>query len=113
VDGNPNDSVCINVQFLAGYAGIDEDLASQVKFSEAYPNPASNKVSFNYALPAQLSSGATLVLRNLLGSEVKTAVITDKQGKLTLDVTDVQAGVYFYSLIVDNTTLVTRKLVIR
>lgn len=108
-----NDSVCINIHFLAGYAGISQYLKDNVKFSEAWPNPASSNVSFSYSLPADLASVSHLVIRNLLGSEVKDISLENSQGKLSFSITDLRPGVYFYSLMINNTAFLTRKLVVR
>jgi len=109
---NPNDSVCVNVRYLAGYAGIAPTSEDQFRISEAYPNPATANVSFSYTLPSAVSS-ATFVVRNLLGSEVKSFNLDEAQGKLNFSVTDLQAGVYFYSVVMNNSTMLTRKLVVK
>ncbi|MEI6576050.1 MAG: T9SS type A sorting domain-containing protein [Bacteroidota bacterium] len=113
LDNNANDSVAINVHFYAGYAGINDPIAAKIQFSDAYPNPARNNVSFTYSLPSVTSGNASVTVRNLLGSEVKNIAITDKQGKLNFSVADLESGVYFYSLIVDNASVLTRKLIIK
>ncbi|MCX6235688.1 MAG: T9SS type A sorting domain-containing protein [Bacteroidetes bacterium] len=108
---DPNDSASVLVNFIAGYAGLTDDLKKKIELSEAFPNPASNSTSFNYSLPSGIKNGS-LVVRNLLGSKVKETIITGQQGKFVLNTSDLQKGIYLYSLIVDNQTILTRKLLV-
>lgn len=89
-----------------------EDLISHYEFSNAYPNPASSNVYFNYSFYS-IDGLVELKVRDLLGGEVQRVVITDNQGKLALDVNDLNSGVYFYSLIINGEPQFTRKLVVK
>jgi hypothetical protein len=43
---------------------------------------------------------------------VKEVAIADKQGIAKLNVSDLNAGIYFYSIIVDNKQVTTKKLIV-
>ena len=105
----PTDTVCVNVTFAAFPQGI-KDL-SNITLSDAYPNPANNSVNFSCSVPQ--SSGAKLILRNILGSVVKEVDIAGISGKFSLNTSELADGVYFYSFLVNGTPRVTKKLVIR
>ncbi|RLD52913.1 MAG: hypothetical protein DRJ05_16990, partial [Bacteroidetes bacterium] len=100
----------INVNFVST-VGVEENNFDNIYLSSAYPNPASTFVSLDYDLKDM--NGAKLVVYNLLGSAVKDIQITEDIGKIKMDVTDLDEGIYFYSLLVDNKTVKTQKLVVR
>jgi len=109
---NPDDSVRVKVQFAFNMVGLEERFArGEFLFSPAYPNPAASKARFDFRLPEGIP--ATLHLRNLLGSEVARTPLNDAQGVLSLDVSTLTDGVYFYTLVVGPEAVVTRKLVVK
>ncbi|MPM33863.1 hypothetical protein SDC9_80444 [bioreactor metagenome] len=107
---NTNDSIAVIVVYNAGTASISDRPAS-VEFSNAFPNPASSFVNFNYEL--QGTSEADFVITDLLGSEIFSTKLQNEKNKLSVDVTNFNAGVYFYSLRVDGKLYFTRKLIVR
>ncbi|MCX6271131.1 MAG: T9SS type A sorting domain-containing protein [Bacteroidetes bacterium] len=107
------DSASLTVYWNAGYVGIDETLPFGIRFSPAYPNPATNQVSFTYNFPSGTLLPAKVQLTNLLGEVVKTVNIDDNQGKLVLPLDNLHSGIYFYSLLVKEQSLITRKLIVR
>ena len=101
----------INVTYVAATVGIEENNLNEVYLSNAYPNPASTTVSLDYDLKDV--NGAKLVVYNLLGSVVKDIQIPDAMGKLKVNIADLDDGIYFYSLLVKNETVKTKKLVVK
>ncbi len=108
---NPNDSVCFYANFLASSVGMGEFEDNKLSVSNAYPNPASSQTSFDYVLP-QSASKASIRIHNLLGAVVRESVLTDRTGKTTLNISDLNDGVYFYSIIVNNETIETKRLIV-
>jgi len=109
---NVNDTVCFYVNYMGIGLGLNDAAINNTEFSNAYPNPANTSTTFNY----KIQSGAvntTLIIRNLIGSVVKEARIDDQQGKLVISTQELKAGIYFYSLIVDDKNLLTKKLVVK
>jgi len=107
---NPDDSVCFYTEFNAGPVGIDE-FSKDVAVSNAYPNPASSQTSIDYVLPYSASS-ASIKIHNLLGAVVRETVLTDRTGKVTINISGLKDGVYFYSVMVNNETIEARRLVV-
>jgi len=105
-----SDFSTINVTYVASTVGIEENL-NEIFLSNAYPNPASTVVSLDYDLKDV--NDAKLVIYNLLGSVVRDVQINDAIGKLKVNVSDMDDGIYFYSLLVNNETVKTQKLVIK
>jgi len=109
-DSDTTNAVAVNVEYEATLVGINE-LLDDVVFSEAYPNPATNQVSFNYSLPSGINE-AQVIIRDILGSTVATRLITNQEGKITMNTENLTNGMYFYSIIVNENIVSSRKLVI-
>jgi hypothetical protein len=78
--------------------------------SEASPNPANSLTGINYVTDGK--SNSKIIIYNLLGTAVKEVRLNNKQGSLILATSDLDAGVYYYSLVSGSKTLSTKKLVI-
>ncbi len=108
---NINDSIAFVVKFIAGSGvGID-DAKPSIEISNLYPNPATNSVSIKYDLNGV--NNAQLEIRNVLGSLVKKVSVNESNGLLSVDVSDLTNGVYFYSFIVNNEIIKSKKLIIQ
>lgn len=106
-----HDMFVINVTFKYSLDGI-EDYSSVEKFSNAYPVPASDVVNFDYSLNSSVHN-AMVAVYNLMGQEVLRSNISSMSGKLSLNISDLADGIYFYSLIVNGKTEKSNKLVVR
>ena len=107
---NPDDKFTINVTFTYSLEGI-EDYNSVETFSNAYPVPARDVVNFDYNFAS--SENAEVAIYNMMGQEVLRNNISGMSGKLSINVSDLTDGVYFYSLIVNGKTEKSSKLVVR
>ena len=108
-DADPNDSACVNVNYSTYPQGLTSH--SDVFSASAYPNPADQHVNFSFAVPG--NSGATLIIRNLLGNAVKDILIPGTSGKLNVYTGDLAEKVYFYSVLMNGKPQFTKKLVVR
>ena len=86
---------------------VEENLSNML--SNAYPNPASNFVNFDVEM--QNVQSASIAIYNMMGQEVVRQDINDSH--VSINVSDLTDGIYFYSLIVNNETVKTNKLVVR
>lgn len=107
---NPDDKFVINVTFKYSLDGI-EDYSSDEVFSNAYPVPAYDVVNFDYNFASSVD--AEVAIYNMMGQEVLRNNINGMSGKLSINVSDLTDGVYFYSLIVNGKTEKSSKLVVR
>ena len=107
---NINDSTYVIVTYEALPASINKPDFTRIDFSNPYPNPASSQTKINYTIPFTYEK-ATLILRNLIGTNVKEYVIDNPQGRIVLDLSDIKEGIYFYSLVIDGNVILTRKLI--
>ena len=107
-----NDTVQVVVRYRSYYLAVDESLANSITLSNAYPNPTHTTVNLDYSFDVNIDA-ATVKIVNLLGSVVKEVEMNQNANKLSIDVSNLNAGVYFYSVIVNNEIFQTKKLVIR
>lgn len=53
------------------------------------------------------------MIRDMAGRNIRKVIVPAGQGVIETDVSDIENGVYFYSLLSSNQVLFTRKLVIK
>lgn len=104
---NPDERVSIIVKFHKSGDGVDDN--AQFEMSQAYPNPASSTVNFDYSFSGNL----TAVVYNILGQEVLRENLNANTGKLSLSVADLNDGIYFCTMLVDGCASATQKFVVK
>jgi len=88
-----------------------EELSSLAILDDARPNPAKGSTWIGYTLPEQ-SHNVLLVVRNLLGSIVyNNKIDADSQG-FSLDVSNLNNGIYIYTLTINNHPVKSKRLVV-
>lgn len=109
---NPSDSVCATVRFSASPLGIQDVFTGDKSgISTTFPNPAKGVANINYALKNGWKT-ADLKVYSMLGAMVKKVNLKEDQGTLKLDVSSLPAGMYFYTLTVDNNNISTKKMLV-
>ena len=111
-DNDPNDSIAYVAEFYAGSGVGFAQTPKVLAQAKLYPNPAKNTVVLNYSVSGT-ASAVEFSLRNILGSEVRHFQLLNNSGKITIDISNLENGIYFYSLKTNDKILVTRKLVIQ
>jgi hypothetical protein len=89
--------------------GVDEDNANNFVF-DAYPNPANEKISFEYDLTNIRHKTAQIVIRNILGATVQIISVNGLSSNISSPI--LQAGMYTSSLVVDGKTISLKRFVI-
>ena len=106
---HPEDRATINVVFNKSGVGVRE--AAAVRFGQAYPNPASSVVNFDYNINA--GDRASVSVYNLLGQEVRSQQVNALQGRLSVSVADLKEGIYFCKLFVNGCAVKTEKFLVK
>ena len=105
----PGERSTIVVVFNKSGIGVRESAA--VQFGQAYPNPASSMVNFDYNINA--GDRASVSVYNLLGQEVRNQQLNSLQGHLSISVADLNEGIYFCKLFVNSCAVKTEKFVVK
>lgn len=103
----------IVVNYTTDEVGID-DTPVTAKLFNAYPNPATSNVTIQYDLTGHTASNnAQIVITSLVGNRVYTQPIHNASGKANIDLSNLVAGIYFYSLEVNGQAISTKKLIVK
>lgn len=109
---NVNDSVSVKVNYITSLNSINDISKADIYFSDAYPNPANNSTTIAYVLP-KATNTASIRISNILGSKISEYSLEDLNGRKTIDISNFNEGIYFYSLIVNNKIYFTKKLLVK
>ncbi|MBI9035481.1 MAG: T9SS type A sorting domain-containing protein [Bacteroidales bacterium] len=109
---NPNDRVSYTVTFSSDpNVGYEDQFVTGTKL-QAYPNPASSNCKLVYELPQDVRT-ATLTVFNVLGHKVVELPLENNSGAKNLDVSSLNNGLYFYSVMINNELYGTKKLIVK
>lgn len=105
-----NDSTGVTLRYNVS-VGINESVKADGNIYNAFPNPATALISVKYDMNQYADKGK-IVFHDMLGKKVKELELTDKQGTAKISVADLNAGVYFYTLMVNDKAIATKKIVV-
>lgn len=89
---------------------INADLTEQVRLAQNDPNPFSTTTSISMTIPTSVKE-ATLYVYDLNGKEVMHKAVTQRgTSATTLSASELEPGIYIYSLVTDGTIVETRKM---
>jgi hypothetical protein len=81
-------------------------------FLQNDPNPFSNTTTIRYSLPASIRN-ASIIITDLTGRTVRILAVTSTEyGKVNFGSQDIENGVYLYSLVTSEGTLITKRMVV-
>ena len=94
--------------------GFDDIIENEIAFElmQNYPNPFHNLTNIDFVLAE--NTRVTLIVQNLLGENIATIVDAElpaSKHSYSWDASNVQSGLYFYSLNVDGRTMVKKMIV--
>jgi hypothetical protein len=105
-----NDSIPFQATFSVTPVSVEKiDLNSNF-LSDFFPNPANEKVSFNYNV---LGGNSKIVIYNAIGSRVYESVLNPLEKTQSIDTEKFQSGIYFASLEVNGKLTNTKRLIIK
>ncbi|WKK73475.2 T9SS type A sorting domain-containing protein [Marivirga salinae] len=85
---------------------------NDVQVKSFFPNPTVKSAIMEYSINSG-ENDAKITLQNVLGSIVSTYELSPEENKLTISTEDLNPGVYFYTLTIDDEGLATRKLIVK
>lgn len=108
---NPNDSAYFIAEYNARGVGLNE-IPLVAKISNAYPNPANDFIYFDYSIPKSVVE-AKVIVRDIIGNNAREIELGNQEGTIRIETGDLKDGVYFYTILLDETVFTTKKLVIK
>lgn len=76
---------------------------------KAYPNPATDYVTFEYELPEYVEQ-STIIITSITGKVIKEFEVKDIAGQILWDTRTIENGIYFYALKRGDKTLTSGKV---
>jgi hypothetical protein len=112
LSGDPyksNDTTCVDLTLV----GIEDISQSGVVLMQNIPNPASAQTEISFTLPEP--GNCVITLRNTLGEQILSTQLSGQTGKNTFgfDVSNLEQGIYFYTLEYKDVVLTRRLSVIQ
>jgi hypothetical protein len=110
----PTESLALDLNFLVEAKPEKSNIytSRQITIHDVYPNPASSVAYIDYTLHADPHK-TKIVLHNILGSPIKEYELSAFESKVKLSVEDLNSGIYFYTLYINNEGVITRKLIVK
>ncbi len=110
LENNLYNSTSVKVIYKITPDGIDE--YSQVFESlKTYPIPAKDMLNIDYKFKKE-NINANVVILNILGETIYNQEITNNEGQIKINTSNLENGMYFYSIFVDNKSSVTKKFIV-
>jgi hypothetical protein len=109
---NEDENLTIVAKFVTTPDAIDENILSNISVSNIYPNPAMNFVNMDYDLPAEVKTASVKIV-NLLGSVMMEQQVDVDNSNMRMNISNLDGGIYFYSLLVNGEIYSTKKLIVR
>jgi hypothetical protein len=79
---------------------------------DVYPNPAVEEAFLDYHL-ANENVSAKILVHNILGNIIGEYPLSPLDKRVRIKTEDQSAGIYFYTLYVENEGVMTRKLIVK
>jgi hypothetical protein len=79
---------------------------------DVYPNPAVEEAFLEYDL-ANDNVNAKILVHNILGNIIGEYALSAIEKRIRIKIEDQSAGIYFYTLYVENEGVMTRKLIVK
>lgn len=109
---NPSDFIEFDVNFV-----VEEKLrpalyqSKIITLHELYPNPASDAAFIDYNLTSS-NTKVKIVLHNILGNTISEYGLSPHEKKLKIRTDELNPGIYFYTLYINNKGVRTQKLIV-
>jgi hypothetical protein len=83
-----------------------------ITLHDVYPNPVVTNARIDYDIHKE-SAKAKIIIHNILGSPLSIYDLLPSSNSVKIDADALNAGIYFYTLYVNNEGVVTRKLMVK
>jgi len=83
-----------------------------ITLHDVYPNPAVETAQIDYKIHRG-EPAYSITVRNLLGNIVSNYQLSQGENKLKMRTDDLNTGIYFFTLYIDNEGVMTRKMIVK
>lgn len=103
-----------DLNFAVEERSAKEDIFTHphIVLHDVYPNPVVDFAYVNYDITSD-DVEAKIVIHNILGNAIDEYSLPPTENKVKIRAESMNAGIYFYTLYLDNEGLVTRKLIVK
>ena len=111
---NPSEALEFDLNFAVEERSAKADIFThpQIIIHDVYPNPIVDYAFINYNMTSD-DVEAKIVIHNILGNPIDEYNLPSAENKVKIRAESMNAGIYFYTLYLDNEGLVTRKLIVK
>ena len=111
---NPGEAMEFELNFMVEEKVEKESIYSSrhITVYDVYPNPASVEAFVDYKVFDDKIK-AKIVIHNILGNAVDEYTLPFVENKVKIRAESLSAGIYFYTLYIDNEGVITQKLIVR
>ncbi|SKC43036.1 T9SS type A sorting domain-containing protein [Ohtaekwangia koreensis] len=111
---NPTQAMEFTVNFTVTEKPEKQSLYSSrfINLHDVYPNPVTDYAFVEYKILNEQVK-AKIIMHNLLGNSVGDYPLPSSESRVRIRVEDLNAGIYFYTLYLDNEGVMTRKLIVK
>ncbi len=112
--GNPQDMVdrliSVLIEEKPGKSFIYQ--SREITIQDIYPNPVQEQAFIDYKLHSELVK-AKITVHNILGKPMGDYDLPSSETRLKIQTDELVSGVYFYTVYLNNSGILTRKLIVR
>lgn len=103
-----------DLNFAVEERSAKEDIFTHphIVLHDVYPNPVVDYAFVNYDITND-DIEAKIVIHNILGNAIDEYNLPSSENKVKIRAESMNAGIYFYTLYLDNEGVVTRKLIVK
>lgn len=84
----------------------------RITLHDVYPNPVNDHAFVDYKILNERAK-ARIVIHNILGNVVGEYTLPFAENKVKIRTEELNSGIYFYTLYIDNEGVLTRKLIVK
>ncbi len=111
---NSSETLEFDLNFAVDERSSKEDIYSSphIIVHDVYPNPVVDYAYVNYMMLND-DVEAKIVIHNILGNPIDEYNLPSEENRVKIRAESMNAGIYFYTLYLDNEGVMTRKLIVK
>jgi hypothetical protein len=111
---NPTETMEFDLHFAIeeGSGKADIYTSPHITLHDVYPNPVTDYGFINYSILNE-AVAAKIIIHNILGNPIDEYSLPSSENKVKIRAESMNAGIYFYTLYLDEEGVMTRKLIVK